>query len=253
MRTMALSAAAPIVAALMISVPAHVHAQPRMLQFSAETTGRAAISGGHDGKSAWLVAEYKQLQLRKRSDPTANTVDIDLVYRGDVVGISVVGTTVTVTRGGRRLVVESAEALESLQTLLGGSVAVFATRALLSQLEATSSLKAPEMSLLGAAAFVASLVGDVEALRRLSDRFMEKHRGLFRQVRDDGDTCWSDYTSESTDAWNDLQSCMDETKDDGFLSGAVRRLACNGTWILRSESAWFEYLKCLSPTSSVKL
>ena len=248
MRTMALSTT--VVAMMAVSVPAPLHAQPRMLQFSTETAGTAAISGGHDGKTAWMVAEFKQLQIRKRSDLADRRITIDLEYHGDLVTITLSDGKVTVTRGGRRLGVESAESVESLQTLLGGSRAVFATRALLSQLESISTLKAPDMALLGTAAFVASLVGDVEAPRRLADRFMEKHRGIFRQVRE-GDTCWDKYTKEATEAWNELQSCMDETADDGWLMGAANRLACNAVWVLKSESTWFEYLKCLSPLGSV--
>jgi hypothetical protein len=249
MRTMALSTT--VAAVMALSVPAQLDAQPRMLQFSTETARTAAISGGHDGKIAWLVADYKQLQVRTRGEPAARTVTIELQYRGDLVTIRLVDGKTTVTRGGRRVFVNSPEALESLQSLLGGSLAIFATRSLLSQLESSSSLKAPEMSLLGAAAFVASLVGDVDAPRRLTDRFMEKHRGLFRHVRDDGDTCWDKYTKESTEAWNELQGCMDETSDDGWLMGAVNRLACNAVWVLKSESTWFEYLKCLSPLGTV--
>jgi hypothetical protein len=45
---------------------------------------------------------------------------------------------------------------------------------------------------------------------------------------------------------------MGDAADDGFFSGAYQRLACNGVWMMRSESAWFEYLKCLSPLSSLK-
>lgn len=249
MRTMALSTT--VAAMMALSVPAQLCAQPRMLQFSAETARTAAISGGHDGNVAWMVADYKQLQVRTRSEPGTKTVTIELQYRGDLVTIALVGQKVSVTRGGRRVIVNSPEAVESLQSLIGGSVAVFATRSLLSQLESTSSLKAPEMSLLGVAAFVASLVGDIDAPRRLSDRFMEKHRGIFRQAREDGDTCWDKYTKETTEGWNELQSCMDETNDDGWFEGAVNRLACNAVWIMKSESTWFEYLKCLSPLGSV--
>jgi hypothetical protein len=157
---------------------------------------------------------------------------------------------VVVSRQGQRLAVSSPEALQALQHLLAGSAAAFAARATLSELEGESDLKAAEMNVLSSLAFVASLMGDVNAPTRLADRFVQKHRGIFRQVRED-ESCWSDYTSEATAAWDDLQACMKETEDDGFFSGAYQRLACNAVWIGRSESAWFEYVKCLSPLSGI--
>jgi hypothetical protein len=35
---------------------------------------------------------------------------------------------------------------------------------------------------------------------------------------------------------DDLNACMDATVEDGWLMGAVQRLACNGVWLLRSRS-----------------
>ena len=219
---------------------------------AAQSRGRApAISGGHDGKTAWMMADYKQLQLRKRSNPVTKTVAIELRSGRDVVSITVVDGQVSVGRGRRKVAVDSPAAFESLQQLLGGSTAVFAAKTMLSELESSSELQTPEMSLLASAAFVASMVGDVEAPRRLTDRFMAKHRGLYRQVMRSQGSCYWAYTHEVSDAWNQLQNCMDETHDDGFFVGAYRRLGCNGLWVMRSESAWFEYLKCLSPLTSI--
>jgi hypothetical protein len=123
---------------------------------------------------------------------------------------------------------------------------MFAARMLLAEREATSELQAPEMSVLATAAFAASLAGDLDAPRRVATRFVEKHRGIYRQVR--LANCFDTYTSEVTAAWNDLQSCMDEAnQDSSLLQAAYRRLACNAVWMLRSESAWVEYLGCLGP------
>jgi hypothetical protein len=208
------------------------------------------IKGGHDKQAAWMVADYRQLQLRKRTDRTTHAIAIALQVPGDTVSVTLSQGTVTVTRGGKTVVLDSAEAMAPLQRLLGGSLAVFATRSMLSELEQTSELTAPDMSLLSAAAFVSSLVGDVDAPQRLADRFMAKHRGLYRQVRMPAGTCWASYTSESTAAWNQLQDCMADANERDFLRAAYERLACNGVWLARTESAWFEYLNCLSPLSS---
>ena len=43
-----------------------------------------------------------------------------------------------------------------------------------------------------------------------------------------------------------MQSCMDEAnQDENIFNRAYRRVACNGVWLVRSESAWVEYLACL--------
>ena len=212
----------------------------------------AAIAGGHDQGGAWLVAEYRDFQLRKRGDRATKTIAIELRVAADVVAITAGPQGVTVTRGDRRIVVDSAEALQSVQELLGSSPAVFGARGMLSELEAVSTLNVPEMSLLSAAAFVASLVGDTEATQRVADRFVEKHRGLYRQVRlPSSSGCWATYSAEVTASWNELQDCMADADDKEFFRAAYERIACNTIWLLRSESAYFEYLNCLSPLSAI--
>jgi hypothetical protein len=206
-----------------------------------------AIKGHADGRRALLTAVYKGLAVIKTSDRADGSMTIDLRYGRDTVTVFLdKAGTATVARGGHTVSVDSPEALRQLQQLLNGSDAIFAVRALLSERETTSDLKAPEYSLLATAAFVASLVGDADAPRRLASRFVEKHRGIFRPVRFKG--CWDDYSSEVTESWNDLQSCMDEAnQSDSFFSGSYRRVACNAVWLLRSESAWFEYIQCMNP------
>ena len=221
-----------------------------------QTDGRgaraAAITGAHDRGGAWLAATYRDLQLRKRGDLKARTVAIELRAAGDVVGVTVTPQGVAVWRGSRSIAVDSAEAMRAVQELLGGSAAVFAARGMLSELEPVSSMNVPEMSLLSAAAFVASLVGDIEAPQRIADRFVAKHRGLFRQARlPSGSNCWASYSAEVTASWNELQDCMADANDKEFFRAAYERIACNTIWILRSESAYFEYLNCLSPLSAI--
>jgi hypothetical protein len=212
----------------------------------------AVIRGGHDKASAWLVAEYRDLQLHKRTSRAANTTAIELRVGDDVVAVTVGRNGVSVARGNRRIAIDSAETFASVQSLLGDSPAVFAARGMLSELEPISALKAPDMSLLSAAAFVASLVGDSGAPQRIADRFVEKHRGIYRQVQEEKNGgCWSAYTQETTAAWDELQGCMEDANDKGALRAAYERLACNAVWLLRAESAWFEYLNCISPLNAI--
>jgi hypothetical protein len=256
MGTLAARGASLLVAAtLVVFLPASAEGSPG----AAQASGAAApsrvptIQGGHDGRSAWMVARYRQLQVSKQFDSASQTVAIELRAGNDVVQFSVTPAGTAITRHGQTLALDSPEAIESLQQLLGGSMAVFATREMLSQLEADSALEAPDMALLSTAAFVASLVGDPSAPRRLADRFVAKHRGIFRQVGGGGRaTCWQEYTVELTHAWDELEDCMDEAEDDLWWWAPIRRLACNGVWLMRSESAWFEYLKCISPMSTLQ-
>jgi hypothetical protein len=219
-------------------------------QGSGERQRRVTISGGHDRQGAWLVAHYRDFLLRKRTERATLAMTVELRAGSDVVTVLLAAQSASVARAGRKVAIDSAEALESAQQLLGGSAAVFGLRAMLSELEADSAYTATDMALLTTAAFIASLAGDVGAPQRIADRFVEKHRGLFRQAGDSG-KCWSDYSTETTNAWNDLQACMADADNRGFFRAAYERIACNTVWVLRSESAWFEYLNCISPLSAI--
>jgi hypothetical protein len=212
---------------------------------------KPVIRGGVDSARAWLSADYRGLRLEKSANRKDGSLRVEVRFGPDHVGITVDRAgLVGVSRGGKRLQLDSSQAFERLQRVLAGSEAIFATRVLLAERESVSELKAPEMSLLSTAAFVASLAGDVDAPRRIATRFVEKHRGIYRSVR--LATCFETYTNEVTAAWNDLQACMDEAnQDDNIFARAYRRVACNAVWLVRSESAWIEYLGCLGPGSII--
>lgn len=203
------------------------------------------ISGAADARRAWLAAEYNGLVIHKVANRTDGSLGLDVRFGHDLLAIAIdAAGTVQVSRGKESVRVGSLEAHDRLQRLLAGSEAVLAVRLLLATRELTSDLHAPEMSLLSAAAFVVSLAGDVDAPRRLAARFAEKHRGRYRDVA--VRTCFDSYSAESSAAWNDMQNCMDEANQDSSLfNRAYRRVGCNAIWLVRSESAWIEYLGCL--------
>ncbi len=220
-------------------------APPGTLKTLAQAPGAPRIRGGGDGQRIWLAAEHRGLIVQKVSSKADRSVAIELRFRRDAVSLTIDATgRVTVTRAGRSVQLATSDDYERLQQLLGGSEAVFATRILMAERELSSDLQAPEMSLLATAAFVASLSGDVDAPRRLATRFVEKHRGIYRQVRTFN--CWDTYSGEVTSSWNDLQNCTNEAnQDDSIFNRAYRRVACNGIWLLRSETAWVEYIGCM--------
>lgn len=209
------------------------------------TARKPVIRGAADAKRAWLGAEYNGLAIHKFANRMDGSLAIEIRFRRDAIAIAIdAAGGVTVSRGNSSVRVGSADAFDRLQRVLAGSEAVLAARLLLADRETTSDLQPPEMSLLSTAAFAASLVGDIDAPRRLAARFVEKHRGWYRPVR--VRTCFDTYTSESSGAWNDMQNCMDEANQDpSLLNRAYRRVACNAVWLVRSESAWVEYLGCL--------
>jgi hypothetical protein len=208
---------------------------------------KPTIRGAADANRAWLGAEHKGLTVQKIGSKADRSVTIELRFRQDFVWIGVdAAGSVTVARGGSSIRVSSPEAYEQLQQLLAGSEAIVASRLLLAERESTSDLQAPEMSLLSTAAFAASLAGDVDAPRRLANRFVEKYRGIYRPVR--FRACYDSYVIEVSASWNDMQDCTSEAnQDDSLFDRAYRRIACNTLWLFRSETAWFEYLGCLGP------
>lgn len=207
---------------------------------------RPAIRGMADARRVWLGAEHRGLLIQKAANRVDGSLAIELRYGQDAIAIGVdVNGRVTVARGNRRLAVTSAAAFEQVQRLLSGSEAAIATRLMLAERESVSDFDAGEMSLLSTAAFVASLLGDVDAPRRLAARFVDKQLGV-RPAK--VGNCYDTYTNEVSASWNDMQSCMDEANQDAsVLNRAYRRVACNGVWLLRSEAAWIEFMGCLGP------
>ena len=209
--------------------------------------GKPVIRGGVDSRRAWLGAEHRGLTVRKIADRGDGSVAIDLAFGGDRVSLAVnrAGGT-AVVRAGRRIEVLTPDALREVRQMLAGSDAVMAAQVMLAERTLASELQPAEMSLLSAAAFAASLAGDVDAPRRLAARFVNKHVGAIRPVR--LGTCFDEYAAESSAAWNDMQACVNEAnQDESIWNRAYRRVACNAIWLVRSESAWIEYLGCLGP------
>lgn len=206
------------------------------------------ITTGVDASRAWLAAQYGDLYVRKFTQRGGASV-FELREKDDLVVFSIAPGAATVTRGKTTHVLGVRETVREVQQLLGDSPAMFRARMMLSRLEVTSSLDAPEMSLLSVVAFAATLTGDTGAPLRLADRFMAKHLGIIRPIRF---SCWSSYSSEVNSSWSDYEACITEADEGSALFAYIREQACVATWVLRSESAWFEYLTCLSPLSAIK-
>ena len=216
------------------------------------------LAAGVEPQRVWLTASYDGLSIRKFTAKGGASV-IEFSYGDDTVVISLSRDQLSIGRKGVAREFKGQRSMEDIQALLGASPAVYRTRLMLSQLERTSALKAGTMSVLSAAALLASLTGDVDAPARLSERFLEKHRRGYALVRavvsrsDDEDSCWSSYTKETEAAWKSQESCVKEQTELGWFLLDSRINACMTVWFLRAESAWFEFLKCTGLTSLPKI
>ena len=235
-----------------LAMPVVVGAIPRTAECGIEQPDskeeELRINTGVDASRAWLTAEYGDLRVRKFTARAGASV-FEFRDGDDLVVFSVAQGNATVTRGGSTRPLGVRETVGDVRQLLGGSPAMFRARMMLSRLERTSKLDAPEMSLLSVVAFATTLTGDTGAPLRLADRFMAKHHGIVRPIRF---SCWSSYSSEVNSSWNDYESCINEADQGSALFAYIREQGCVATWVLRSESAWFEYLSCLSPLSAIK-
>jgi hypothetical protein len=203
-----------------------------------------------DPRVARLAARFGDLTVLK-TVTRERVIQIRLVTNDDVVDVTVrPRAPIEVVRGDRTLAIASAKALQQLQELLAGSHAVFSARALLSARESVSKLKAHEMSLLTALSLVAALTGDIEAPRRLADRFMARYRGIVRQVgyvEDEAESkCWDIYVAAVSKAWSDYEQCIKEIYYDwNPFNRVIREVGCDVFWIGAAESSWLEYLSCM--------
>lgn len=207
---------------------------------------RLQLAVGFEDRGVWISGHYKQLGIRKYTSRFPLETSLELRHDTDTLSVTFAAEAIVVTRNRQSVLVDSAEALEALQNLLGGSSAVFAARATLSEFAEQGELRAPELNLLSFLAFVTALAGDVNAPGRLAHQFASKHRGALHPIR--WGMCREDYTTEMEAAWNERQKCMlDVDHEENFFGAAYRRLACNTIWISRAESAWMEYVACRGP------
>ena len=210
------------------------------------------LNGGVETTRVWVTGEYDGLTVRKFTARDGASV-VEFIHGDDTVVLSISRHRVSVGRNGIARDLDTPESIEEVQQLLAGSAAMFHNRVMLSQLERTSALKAGSMSILSAAAWAASLTGDVEAPIRLAERFVAKHRGSLMRVRADDESCWTAYSREVDAALTDATNCTREALETGGLWVLARTYGCTAVWVLRGESAWFEYLNCISPKTIAKL
>jgi hypothetical protein len=196
------------------------------------------VSGDTDGRHAWMTAVYRDLIVRKLTNPATGVVSIDVRHELDVVTISANASGVMrVTRGMRKVAIDSPESLSEARDTLRRSDGI--TQLLALERQSVRLHSAPEIALLTTIAVVGSLAGDETAVDRLRTRALDDPL-WFKPVPPD--RCAPEYAARSWKACDRAQTCVsdDEGAGDGWL-------ACQSKWFLEAERAWFDYLNCVSP------
>ena len=223
-----------VLVALLMMGPAH----PPVAMTQRSGQLQPDVSGDTDGRHAWLTAVYRDLIVRKLTNPATGMVSIDLRHELDVVTICAgVSAGVWVSRGPHRVAIHSPDSLTEVSRLLSESDSVSQLLAL--ERQSVRLQSAPEIALLATIAFVGSLAGDEAAVTRLRDRVLDD-RLWFKPTP--LDRCAPAYAAKTSEVWERAETCVsDDEGPDG------RSMGCRSRWFLEAEMAWFNYLNCLSP------
>lgn len=194
------------------------------------------ISGDSDGRHAWMTAVYRDLIVRKLTNPRKGTVSIDLRHRLDAVTIAAhADGTITIRRAKRTVVVDSPESLEASRSLLADSEAV---QHLLDVARVMVVRSVPEAALLATIGFVRALAGETGS--------PEESIGQVRSSRvwtrsNKRDRCALAYAAMNVTLLENVQTCV----GDGEAGNSL--LGCRSQWFIETETSWFDYLTCSWP------
>lgn len=234
-------------------------------QAEASSVGRAASQrhdagsgvrfwAGMDGQGrAVLRLTAAQFEFEK-SVTAAGQTDIRIVGGGDRVTVSFAEHIVSVGRGRAsvkfdpRLATEEDE--NKVRRLLVGSRAVRVFRAIAAHLESRSPEEDDFFALatLVDGALVGLLDGDKAGVARVAKRIGNRQRARLQSVaarlRGQFPDCVGMYESTVSWAWNEYSECTEEASDDSWLIRSINTNFCTTEWILRAESAAFQFLAC---------
>jgi hypothetical protein len=130
------------------------------------------------------------------------------------------------------------DGLDQVQQVLAGSRAMRAFRSLRSRLTAESLASAPGVSI----DLVDVILGILHGDPGVYDRRDPRTAGRFSRVSLAGDaSCFPEYESDVTAAWDDFAQCCDDVK---WFPGLQE--LCAITWLLKVESSWFRFIACSS-------
>jgi hypothetical protein len=194
------------------------------------------VSGDSDGRHAWMTAVYRDLIVRKLTNPAKRTVSIDLRHRLDAVTISAQADgSVTIRRAKRTVVVDSPASVEASRSLLADSEAV---QQLLDVERVMSVRSVPEAALLSTIAFVRTLAGEMGSPEESIGQALATRGWMRSNTRD---RCAMAYAATNGALLESVQSCV----GDGEAGNSP--VGCRSQWFVETEASWFDYLTCSWP------
>jgi hypothetical protein len=209
---------------------------------------------GMDGEGrAVLRLTAAQFEFEKSVDASGQT-SIRIVSGNDRVAVSFGQRAVSVGRGKAsvgydpRLATEEDE--NRVRRLLVGSRAVRAFRAIAAHLESRSPDEDDYFTAatLVDGALVGTLDGDRGVIGRVARRIGVRQRARLQVValrgQDRFADCFGTYENSVNWAWNEYQSCVGDAEDDGAVLRSINTNFCATEWIVRAESAAFQFISC---------
>lgn len=225
-------------------------------QRSDPRTGATFAAELDDQNQAILRVTSAGFRFEKRVTSSGETrIQIDAA--DDTVLVSFSQHLLTVGRGAKTVSVDPRIQTEDdsnrVRQLLTGSRGARALRSLTTVLE----LRAPEeddvfaTALLIDGALIGSLDGDPGAIARIAKRIAVRRAGRLVAVKsaretDRFDDCVGMYENTLAWAWKELVQCNVDASDDPWYLQSLNMSMCNAEWVLRSESAFFQFLSCMA-------
>jgi hypothetical protein len=192
-------------------------------------------SVSHGGESV-LAVDAPGVRVEKRAT-NAGTGTILVTAGTDRVHVRLSATELRVSRGAveRVLTARSATAADfgAVRALLQGAPAVRAV----ARLRAAVGDEGPT-PIVSAMAFVSMLAGDAAGMRRVAAQAAPRTGGI-QFARYMAHECWRQYELSVNIFFNEYQACIDENRWN-----YVMFQACNFTYVVQAEIAWFSLLSC---------
>jgi hypothetical protein len=194
---------------------------------------------GNDALQTSLT--WSDLDVRKVVQSNGD-FHLRLAGRHDLLVMMRTDERLRVTRNGQTAVLQlnqsDEDGLDQVQQVLAGSRAMRAFRSLRSRLAADSLASAPGVSIDLVDGLLGILNGDPGVYDRRDPRSGDR---LSRVSLAPNRPCYPEYESGVIAAWGDFGQCIDDVR---WYPGLQE--LCAMTWVLKAESAWFQFIACSS-------
>jgi hypothetical protein len=207
-----------------------------------------------DGLAAVSV-RLDPLRLEKTISPDGD-VEMTLTLDDDVVSVSSKARTgIRVVRNRRTALVPprhaEASQIDSVRAVLLGSKAVRAFKYVVAELESRQEDDIFVFSTLTDGALIATLDGDVGAVRRIAARLIRRRVSVLNAAHEvtaqtTFTNCWDIYVNTLVGIELDYRRCLVESWQQGGWLGALTNIYCDTAFVARAEGALFQFFACNS-------